>query len=158
MLAHCPSQRLLPKLFATVTGDRDGRLRQSAAEYLLAALEWWQPAEYERQLEGLERALLAAAQDAQAETRAVGRCLYCAYARAWPAQAHALLARLGRDKAALQERLVQAAQEYAPGGRACKLRMGASGSTHHRMCICITGTRVGPGGGMSCFMCPLFVC
>ena len=115
MLAHCPSHRLLPKLCATVCGDKNGRLRQSAADYLLRALSGWEPADYERQQEAVERAVLAAAQDAQAETRAVGRSMYGAYAHAWPAQAHAMLGRLGRDKQ-LQEKLSQAAEEYVPGG------------------------------------------
>jgi hypothetical protein len=115
MLAHCPSHRLLPKLCATVSGDKNGRLRQSAADYLLRALTSWEPADYERQQEAVERAVLAAAQDAQAETRAVGRSMYGAYAHAWPAQAHAMLGRLGRDKQ-LQEKLCQAAEEYVPGG------------------------------------------
>lgn len=115
MLAHCPSHRLLPKLCATVSGDKNGRLRQSAADYLLRALTSWEPADYERQQEAVERAVLAAAQDAQAETRAVGRSLYGAYAHAWPAQAHAMLGRLGRDKQ-LQEKLCRAAEEYVPGG------------------------------------------
>ncbi len=113
MLAACPSPRLLPKLCSVVTGDRNGRLRQSAAEFLLHAVEGWEPAAYERQLESVERALLAAVQDAQAETRVVGRNLYGAYTRSWPAQAHAMLAR-EKDRQ-LQDKLMAAAEEYVPG-------------------------------------------
>lgn len=117
MLVHCPCHRLLPKLCTVVCSDRNGRLRQSAAEFLLRALEGWQPAEWERQMEAVERAALAAAQDAQAETRVVGRSLFGAYAAAWPAQAAAALARLGRGDRQLQEKLAAVAQEYEPGGR-----------------------------------------
>lgn len=119
MLAHCPSQRLLLKLLNVVGSDRNGRLRQSAADYLLYALEAWEPAEYERQLDAVERAVLAAASDAQAETRASGRAMFAAYARAWPAQAAALLARLGDRERGLQEKLAAAAAAAAdtePGG------------------------------------------
>lgn len=116
MLAACPSPRLLPKLCSVVAGDRNGRLRQSAAEFLLRAVEGWEPAIYERQLECVERAVLAAVQDAHAETRVVGRSLYGAYARSWPAQAQAMLARLERDRQ-LQDKLIMAAEEYVPGAR-----------------------------------------
>ena len=98
-----------------VCTDRSGRLRQSAADFLLRAVEGFDPAECERQLDAVERAVLAAAADAQAETRAVGRCLFGAYARAWPAAAQAALARLDRDKQ-LQEKLAAAAADYMPGG------------------------------------------
>ena len=68
----------------------------------------------------LERAVLATAQDAQAETRAVGRSLYGAYAAAWPAQAQALLRRLvAPHDRQLAEKLTAAAQEYTPGARWC---------------------------------------
>lgn len=116
MLAACPSPRLLPKLCTLVAGDRNGRLRQSAAEFLLRALEWWEPADYERQLEAVERAVLAAVQDAQSETRAVGRCMYNAFAHAWPSQAYAMLSRLGQRDKQLQEKLAAAAAEYVPAG------------------------------------------
>ena len=115
MLAACPSHRLLPKLCSVVYSDRNGRLRQSAAEFLLHAVEGWDPAECERQLDAVERAVLAAAADAQAETRAVGRCLFGAYASAWPAAAQAALMRLERDKQ-LQDKLAAAAADYVPGG------------------------------------------
>lgn len=114
MLAACPTHRLLPKLCSVVCTDRNGRLRQSAAEFLLRALEGWDPAECERQLDAVERAVLASAADAQAETRAVGRCLFGAYARAWPAAAQAALMRLERDKQ-LQDKLAAAAAAYMPG-------------------------------------------
>ena len=121
IVAHCPAPRLLPPLCSIAAGDKNGRLRQSAAEYLLRALEAWGRApECERQLEGLERAVLATAQDAQAETRAVGRSLYGAYAAAWPAQAQALLRRLvAPHDRQLAEKLTAAAQEYTPGARWC---------------------------------------
>jgi len=115
LLCHCPSHRLLPKLLSVLSSDKNARLRQSAAEYLLCALEAWEPAELERQLDGVERALLAAAQDAQAETRAIGRSMYAAYAHTWPAQAAALLGRLGDRDRAVHDRLVAAAAEYVPG-------------------------------------------
>ena len=41
--------------------------------------------------------------------------MYAAYAHAWPVQAHAMLGRLGRDRQ-LGEKLLQAAEEYVPGG------------------------------------------
>jgi hypothetical protein len=118
ILTACPTHRLLPKLCSIAASDRDGRLRQAATEYLLHALEAWPPAECERQLERVERAVLAAAQDAQAETRAVGRQLYGAFAHAWPQRAAAALARLQRDRQ-LQDKLMAAAQEYVPGATAC---------------------------------------
>jgi hypothetical protein len=114
MLAYCPSQRLLPKLCTTICSDRNGRLRQTAADYLLRVLESWEPADYERQIDGIQQAVLAAAQDAQADTRAAGRSMYSALAHACPSVGQALLARAGRDKQ-LQEKLVQAAEEYVPG-------------------------------------------
>lgn len=119
MLAACPSQRLLPKLLTTLAADKNGRLRQAAAEWLLVALERWEPAEWERQLEAVERSVLAAASDAQGETRATARALFAAYARAAPAAAAAALARLGNRDRALQEKLaaaVAAAGECRPGG------------------------------------------
>lgn len=115
MLVACPPQRLLPRLCTMVAGDRNGRLRQAAAEYLLVALERWGPADCERQADAIERAVLAAAADAQAETRATGRALFGAYAHGWPGAAQAALARLERDRP-LQERLAAAAADYVPGG------------------------------------------
>lgn len=120
MLAACPSQRLLPKLLSTLVTDKNGRLRQAAAEWLLVALEGWDPAEWERQADSVERSVLAAAADAQAETRATARALFAAYACAAPAAATAALARLRDRDRALQERLaaaVAAAGERQLGGR-----------------------------------------
>eukprot|EP00887_Chlorella_sp_A99_P007207 scaffold2.g7207.t1 len=116
MLRHCQSAKLLPKLCTTVAGDRSGKLRQSAAEYLLHVVEEWPPTVYERQAEELERAILAAARDAQAETRGVGRTMFAAYARACSGPASALLLHLEstRDKA-LADKLAAAMQSYVPG-------------------------------------------
>lgn len=120
MLAACPSQRLLPKLLSTLAADKNGRLRQAAADYLLVALECWDPADWERQLEAVEKTVLAAAAEAQAETRATARALFVAYARAAPAAAAAALARLRERDRALYEKLaaaVAAAREREPGER-----------------------------------------
>ncbi|PSC71695.1 CLIP-associated -like isoform A [Micractinium conductrix] len=113
ILAHCHSARLLPRLLAVVSGDRNGRLRQSAAEWLLAALQWWEPSEMERQLEPIERAVLAAAGDAQAETRATGRALFAAFSRAWPAAGAATLGRLANRDRQLADKLARAVAEGA---------------------------------------------
>lgn len=114
ILAYCPSQRLLPKLCSVLADDRNARLRKSAAEYLLRALEGLHPAECERHLAAIERAVMAAASDAQAETRATARSLFAIFAHAWPVSAQAALARLALDRP-LQERLAAAAAEYVPG-------------------------------------------
>ncbi|KAL4451390.1 hypothetical protein ABPG77_009462 [Micractinium sp. CCAP 211/92] len=139
MLAACPSQRLLPKLLSTLVTDKNGRLRQAAAEWLLVALEGWDPAEWERQADSVERSVLAAAADAQAETRATARALFAAYARAAPAAATAALARLRDRDRALQERLaaaVTAAGERQPGmlseGSSRRSSLGNSGAATPR--------------------------
>ncbi|KAL4420688.1 hypothetical protein ABPG75_010344 [Micractinium tetrahymenae] len=139
MLAACPSQRLLPRLLGTLASDKNGRLRQAAAEYLLVALERWDPAEWERQLEAVEKAVLAATGDAQGETRAMGRALFAAFARAAPAAAAAALARLGERDRALQEKLaaaVAAARECGPGmlseGPSRRSSLGNSGAATPR--------------------------
>lgn len=114
MLHHCHSPRLLPKLCSVLVGDKSAKLRQSAAKYLLQVVQEWQPAAYERQQVELERAILAAARDAQAETRSAGRAMYAAYAHACPGAASALLRRLDNDRA-LQEKLSQTMQSYVSG-------------------------------------------
>lgn len=81
---------------------------------MLQILEEWDPSLFEKHLEDVEGAILAAAQDAQSDTRAAGRLMYAVFASTWPAQANAMLQRVERDKS-LQEKLLQAVEGYRPG-------------------------------------------
>ena len=74
----------------------------------------------ERQLEPIERAVLAAAGDAQAETRATGRALFAAFSRAWPAAGAATLGRLANRDRQLADKLARAVAEGA-GGWGCRV-------------------------------------
>lgn len=155
IIRHCHSAKLLPRLCATAAGDKSGRLRQSAAELLMQVLEDWPPAAYERQVQELERAILAAVRDAQGETRAVGRTMYAAYARACPGPASALLLSLEKDKA-LQEKLAAAMRSYVPsavaaGGASQPLsRAGsAAGSEQGSHCAAAVASLPRTGSGLS---------
>ncbi len=87
---------------------------QSARLATLQVLEEWDPALLDKHSDALAIAILAAAQDAQSDTRAAGRQMYAVYGSTWPAQASAMLHRVDRDKS-LQDKLLQALEAYRPG-------------------------------------------
>ena len=60
----------------------------------------------------MEASIRSAAQDSSSDTRAIGRSMYAAYARAMPLRAEAFLRRMDT---ALQEKLSQATLTYIPG-------------------------------------------
>ena len=82
----------------------------------MQALEEWDSCLVERHAEAVEGAILAAAQDAQSDTRAAGRLMFAVYGSAWPAAAAAMLARVERERG-LHEKLQRALEAYRPGGR-----------------------------------------
>lgn len=75
-------------------------------------LEDWDCQVYERCLDSVEEAILVAAQDALAETRAAGRSAFAAYCRARPERMHALLT---SQPPGLQQKLREAIVGYTPG-------------------------------------------
>lgn len=75
-------------------------------------LEEWDSAALDRSTAAIEEAVLAAAQDAVAETRAAGRAAFAAYCRARPERMHTLLA---SQNSGLQQKLRDALNSYAPG-------------------------------------------
>lgn len=116
ILRYCPSARLLPQLFATVRLDKNVKLRQFAAEYILQALQEWEPVVFERSIEALEEAILAAASDATAETREAGRSAFVAYYAKKPAAARMMLMRLPQKEYAMKEKLTKAVDKvYGQG-------------------------------------------
>lgn len=113
ILRHCQPRGLVPKLAETATHERQGRLRQCAAEYLVLILGEWDAQAYARHLPALEAAVLSMVQDAQAETRATGREAFGALAHTWQDSARSMLHRVDRS---MQEKLERAAEDYVPGG------------------------------------------
>lgn len=83
----------------------------------MQALEEWDPSLLDKHTEAIEAAILAAAQDAQSDTRAAGRLMFAVYGSTWPAPAAAMLQRVEKDRA-LQEKLHQALEAYRPGEHA----------------------------------------
>lgn len=76
------------------------------------ALECWDPAIWSKALPVVEKGIVAAAQDAQAETRAFGRAAFAAYNAAAPDKARNLLSRMDGDT---QARFNQAVAAYQRG-------------------------------------------
>ncbi len=91
--------------------------------WLVQVLEKWDPALLERHLDAIEAAILAAAQDAQSETRAAGRLMYAIYGSAWPQQASTMLQHIERDRP-LQEKLLQALEAYQPSEQSVRTMVG----------------------------------
>ena len=89
------------------------------------ALEEWEPGAFERCLPAMEEAIVAAAQDAMADTRTAGRVALAAYAHARPDRAGALLGQLEPN---LAQRLRDAlgAPAAAPAGAPMALAAQAS--------------------------------
>jgi hypothetical protein len=72
----------------------------------------WDGAALEKSMGAIEEAVLAAAQDAVADTRTAGRAAFAAYCRARPERLHPLLA---RQDPGLQQKLRDALVAYVPG-------------------------------------------
>jgi len=104
----CPTSRLLPPLCSMVRTDKNAKLRQSAAEYVLQVLQEWAPGEYDRYAEMVESAILAASQDAALETREIGRDAFAAYFSKCPSEAQSMLARLPDTEHSLKDKLLGA--------------------------------------------------
>ena len=107
----CPSSRLLPLLCSTVRTHKNTKLRASAAEYLLLAVREWDPVLLDRQSEGVEASIMAAAQDAAVETRETGRSAFVAYYSKRPTAAQAMLRKLPDSERALKEKLQTAVKQ-----------------------------------------------
>jgi len=120
LIRHCPSGRVLQQLGATVLQDKNVKLRQAAAEYLLQALGSWDAGVYARQAAAVELAITAAAQDACSQTREAGRAAFVAYFRGCPEAAAALVRRVPDKDRALREKLTQAANEAVGPGELCR--------------------------------------
>lgn len=86
---------------------------QLKSESFDQVLEDWDSAALEKSIGAIEEAVLAAAQDAVADTRTAGRAAFAAYCRARPERLHPLLA---RQDPGLQQKLRDALVAYVPGG------------------------------------------
>jgi hypothetical protein len=116
IMRHCPAPRLLPGLCTMVVSDKNGKLRNAAAEYLLLALEEWDPHCYERLLmASIEPAILAAARDAQSDTRTAGRAMFVAFARNFPWRVQPALKRLPDRDRDVAAKLMQAVPKASSG-------------------------------------------
>jgi len=119
LIRHCISPRVLSFICDTATSDKNTRLRHSAAAYILEALQTWPSHVIERHLTvsssadhtspiNLGHAIIAIAQDAQADTRALGRQAFAALSGMFPLIAAQILSRLPHTERALKDRLVAA--------------------------------------------------
>ncbi|BDA47128.1 probable CLIP-associating protein 2 [Coccomyxa sp. Obi] len=138
LLRHCQSPRLLPRLCSTLCKDRSAKLRQFAAEYLIQVLEEWDSAALDRSLAAIEEAVLAAAQDAVADTRSAGRAAFAAYCRARPERMHPLLA---SQNSGLQQKLRDALDSYAPGAAAAAAAASAKAPARRQSVLPAPPTR-----------------
>lgn len=112
----CPSPRLLPPICSTLRNDKNVKLRQASAEYLLQALQEWAPLEYERHTEAVQAAILAANQDPALEIRESGRSMFVAYYQNCPLEAQTMLARLPDTERSLKDKLVAAVNSSCSQG------------------------------------------
>ncbi|KAL0035610.1 hypothetical protein WJX79_002530 [Trebouxia sp. C0005] len=112
LVHHCPSPRLLKPIADAVCTDKNAKLRQCCAKYMLQVLEDWDMETCIKGLDLVEATIRSAAQDSSSETRSIGRSMYAAYVRAIPDKGQAFLRRMDT---ALQEKLSQAIQTYIPG-------------------------------------------
>lgn len=105
MMEHCHSQRLIPLICGTIKHDKNPRLRHAASEYLLLAMNLWEPSILERQMEQIESAILIAVRDALNETREAGRASFVELSRIRPDAAKRCLDRLPDSERSLKEKL-----------------------------------------------------
>ncbi|DBB01644.1 hypothetical protein WJX77_005003 [Trebouxia sp. C0004] len=112
LVHHCPSPRLLKPIADAVCTDRNAKLRQCCAKYMLQVLEDWDMETCVKGLDLVEATIRSAAQDSSSETRSIGRSMYAAYVRAMPDKGLAFLRRMDTG---LQEKLSQATLTYIQG-------------------------------------------
>ena len=109
IIRHCPSQRLLPNLCDIASTNRNGKLRHAAAELLAEALAVWHVHTFDRFLDTVGLTVLAVAQDAQSETRLVGRSAFAAIYAKNPVFAELLLRQVPDTEKNVRDRLWTAA-------------------------------------------------
>jgi len=120
LIRHCISPRVLSFICDIATSDKNTRLRHSAAAYILEALQTWPSHVIERHLtvsysadhtspSNLGHAIIAIAQDAQVDTRALGRQAFAALSGMFPLISARILSRLPHTERVLKDRLVAAA-------------------------------------------------
>ncbi|KAK9835750.1 hypothetical protein WJX74_007289 [Apatococcus lobatus] len=114
IIQHCVSARLMSRICDVVKADKNAKLRQHCAGYLLKMMRGWPSSSWERCLPAVNGALQACCQDAQSTTRETGRATFAAYAAVLPGPAFEFLSRLD---AGLQSRLRQALETSHPEPR-----------------------------------------
>ncbi|GLI59247.1 hypothetical protein VaNZ11_001093 [Volvox africanus] len=102
ILRHCQTARLLQAISDGVCKEKNPKTRQFCASYIVQILENWDVGVWSRQLESVEAAIRAAAQDSSADTRQLGRNAIALYYGAQPDRAQAFLKRLDSS---LQDKL-----------------------------------------------------
>ncbi|GIL71392.1 hypothetical protein Vretifemale_1954, partial [Volvox reticuliferus] len=102
ILRHCQTARLLQAISDGVCKEKNPKTRQYCASYIVQILEDWDLGVWSRQLESVEAAIRAAAQDSLADTRQLSRNAMALYYGAQPDRAQAFLKRLDHS---LQDKL-----------------------------------------------------
>lgn len=150
LIRYCPCGRLLPPLCNRILQDKNGKLRLAAAAYVLQALEEWDHGVYASTRAVMERAILAAAQDATSDTRILGRAMFAAYYARHKEAAHDMLSGLPATEHALRDKLVQAVNQQLGAGKldqqgfaALHLRSTHAMLNHHAPWFCCR--HCGPG-------------